>query len=247
LAFRQVIFDLLKKVPIFVETSNHQLSNHIYETLAKQIIEDKEYGKRFSIFITDSVIAAANVKAYPNDRIHQIIVRMALSNYPKITLLKFADHIENPTTKNLWYFSGILGDSLGFDETKVSPISELSDKFVLSMCASHPKKFAVLVAQIATLFKVDNIQRSWTTLARSIFKSFGNRTDILSALSSNIGTGGWSGTHSEYLKTFLAPLNELLEHDRPEVRRWARLLLKQYNRNIEIERMNEEQDSLRFG
>ena len=56
---------------------------------------------------------------------------------------------------------------------------------------------------------------------------FGDRKDVLQAVESNIHTFGWSGSRTTYYAPFKEPLGKLLQHPRPEVRRWAKIMLRQ--------------------
>ena len=63
-------------------------------------------------------------------------------------------------------------------------------------------------------------------IARLLGK-FGDRKDVLQAVESNIHTFGWSGSRTTYYAPFKEPLGKLLQHPRPEVRRWAKIMLRQ--------------------
>ena len=118
---------------------------------------------------------------------------------------------------------------------------------IISACRAYPKNFTVLVAEVAPLFSRKDGKREWTELGKALLDEFGSRKNVLSALSINIGTGGWSGPTSLYLRSFLPPLEEMKGHKTRQVRSWAREKLKQLSAQIDREVRDEEEQSVRGG
>ncbi len=64
--------------------------------------------------------------------------------------------------------------------------------------------------------------RSWSRIVLDLLDEFGDRQDVLLALSGNMMTFFCSGSMVPYHEQYKTPLQTLLGHHRPSVAAWAR-------------------------
>jgi len=64
--------------------------------------------------------------------------------------------------------------------------------------------------------------RQWNPIVLWLLDDFGDRKNVLDALSANMMTFIWSGSLAPYFEQYNAPLQMLLKHHRPSVGAWAR-------------------------
>ena len=242
---RTEIEEVLTSNVIFSRTPNRSMINHHYETLAKALLEDREFGERFSVFIAKSLIEAGEKGGGGDTYLLQNLAKLVLQQYTRTSLPIFASHIENSGDEDRWTLSHILGAPFSFSGKDSGAIFNLDIDALLDACRKFPKHFAPFIAEIAPLFPLYGEARKLSELGRALLDEFGSRDEILKAFSINIGTGSWTGPISAHLRSFLPPLLDPQKHKRSQVRTWAREKLKQITQQIEREEKNEEEDSLR--
>src|SRR5262249_26876185 len=114
-----------------------------------------------------------------------------------------------------FYLEHVLGKGFDrFEEGQAGPIFKLGDDFLLDWCRRKPNAAPAFVAKTMPLLVIDRNSgnSSWTPLAAAIFEEFGDREDVLSAISANMGTFGWVGSVVPYYERFIGPLELLTAH-----------------------------------
>jgi hypothetical protein len=86
----------------------------------------------------------------------------------------------------------------------------------------------------------------WHPFALRLLDEFGDLEQVRSSISSNMFSFGSSGSRIPYYRRRITLLNELLEHDIPDVRQWAAKEIKRYEKVIEQEHQEEQERSLRW-
>ena len=66
-----------------------------------------------------------------------------------------------------------------------------------------------------------------------LIDDFGDRDDVRQAVESNIRTSGWFGSRTNHYALYKEPIGRLLQHSKPEVRRWAKTVLRQLDDDVE--------------
>jgi hypothetical protein len=247
LGVRKEVDRALRSAPFLSDKSDGPMASHHYETLVQALLADAEYGAPLAEYLATVLIEACQDHRSLRGRLPQRLAELILLTYPRIALPIFASHLENAPRTDRWFFSHILGTPFSFNEKHEGALFRLGKEEILAACKSYPKNFAVMVAEIAPLFVMDGSRRRWTDLGRALLAEFGTRREILDALSNNISTGGWTGPASQYLRSFLPPLEELKDHSSKQVRSWARERLKQLKAQIDREVRDEEEEAIRRG
>lgn len=238
------ILAALKTDIAIVDKPERQMDSHHYETLAKRMLKSKTHGKAFARHLTSAILKSRK-RGDTDYRLVRHLVVALLQTYPEVVLPIFAKEVERSTPRDRWYLSDTLGSPFSFDGKNDGALFTLSPEVIIAMCKKYPKRFAPMVAEIAPLFGPSNA--AWSPLGVALLNEFGNRKDILDAVTSNIGTGGWSGLPSLHLKTFLAPLEAASTHANGNVRAWAKAMKRSIAAQIQREIKDEEEASIRNG
>ena len=84
--------------------------------------------------------------------------------------------------------------------------------------------------------------RGMHAVTARLLDEFGEREDVRRAVELNIHTFGWSGSMTNYFAPFMGPFRKLLQHPKPEVRSWARSVLRQLDNSVDRARNEDEED-----
>ena len=74
-----------------------------------------------------------------------------------------------------------------------------------------------------------------------LFNEFGNRDNMLQAITCNMENFGWSGPLMNYYGLYREPLRTLHDHPKWQVRRWAKTMLRHLDTRIEHARNEDEE------
>jgi hypothetical protein len=89
--------------------------------------------------------------------------------------------------------------------------------------------------------------RCLDTKMKRLLDEFGDREDVLKALTHNMYTFGWSGSRSTYFALYDQSLRELENHPLGAVRRWAKKTRAQLGREIEAAQNEDDEQHASWG
>ena len=115
---------------------------------------------------------------------------------------------------------------------------------MLEWCRKHEK---IAPERFANMMPLDDKNESgtiWHPFSKAIIDEFGNNENVLSQLSSNMGTFGTVGSSIPYYTTQKELLTELLDNKHELVREWAAKKLEYTEKVIKRERLDEEGDKI---
>jgi hypothetical protein len=121
--------------------------------------------------------------------------------------------------------------------------NEANNKKILEWCRKNPKA-AERIAHMIPLNIVEYGVIKWHPFSKALIDEFGDNDKFLDQLSSNMGTFGTVGSRVPYFTTQKALLEELLSHKFERVKDWASKMLDYTNRQIKLERLDDEQHDL---
>jgi hypothetical protein len=243
-AMRAEIDATLRSEFFYKEHSNRTMMDFHYETLASNLLNDEKYGEPLSEFIAKSLIQLAESKELGNTNLAHRLSSLIFRKFPRQSLELFASYVEQSDRLARWNLGYVIGSPMSFGEKDEGPLFKIDHRTLIDACQKHPKRFAVLVAEIAPIFRFDGV-RSWSAVGQALLDTFGRRKEILDALTSNMHTGGWTGPMSDHLKSFIPPLRHASEHKLNQVRVWAKQQLASLNRQIDAAIKDEEEETLR--
>jgi transcriptional regulator with XRE-family HTH domain len=152
--------------------------------------------------------------------------------------------------KKAWLLELSLGDSFSFDDIKRPAIMELPEEALFAWCNAYPEigpAFVAALLPVLTTRDPTDLTRSITPKMRRVLDEFGNRNDVLDALTRNMHTFGWAGSRTGYYAMYEAPLRELENHVHSSVRRWAKKTRSQLRDAIDHVRNEEDEEDASWG
>ena len=113
---------------------------------------------------------------------------------------------------------------------------------------AHPDRAPAFVAELVpvlTTKEAGTPERSLHPVMERLLDEFGEREDVRLAIDLNIHTFGWIGVNDSLLARYMEPLNKLFQHPKPQVRSWAKGMLRQLDASVVNARsLDEEQEAV---
>ena len=170
------------------------------------------------------------------------LIRTLLSGFPEVVWPLIGQAIvSNPRAARRAEL--LLGDSPSLRRGQ-PPILDLPEDSLFAWCHAHLDTAPACAARIIpVLDPVDAVpnERSLHPIMARLLDEFGHRDDVLRAIELNVYNFGWWGSVAAYYRQYDMPLDGLSKHPRPEVRRWARSMLRKLHASIEQAREEEEE------
>lgn len=136
-----------------------------------------------------------------------------------------------------------LGSGFGFGK---GPLFEINEDLIKQLCFDYPESAPVRIASMVPCFDPNNNEQfsKWVIW---LLDNFGEQKDVRSSISGNLGSFSWTGNVSPYYERNIKCFEKLLNHKFPEVRDWAQQRINEENKFLEMEKVNEDFMSLRYG
>jgi hypothetical protein len=145
-----------------------------------------------------------------------------------------------------WRLEHALGDSFTFD-TKKPSILQLPADVLFAWCHAHPDAAPAFVAGLVPVLTnrdPDDADRALHPIMKRLLDEFGDRPDVVRALTRNMYAFGWTGSRTTYFALYDGPLRELDTHPLGSVRRWAKKTRGQLGHEIDEARNEDEERDL---
>ncbi len=183
------------------------------------------------------VLARALVKIAEqhHGRLLEPMIPILLSNFPEITWPLIGQAIVSDRRQALHFESVLngLGSSMRGENP---PILSLPQDTLFAWCHANPERapaFTAAIVPVLNTYRVDATKRLLHQVMTRLLDEFGDRQDVLQAISRNIHTFVWWGALGAYYELYQAPLSTLNDHPRGQVQRWAKTMLRRLNTEIE--------------
>lgn len=136
-----------------------------------------------------------------------------------------------------------LGSGFGFGK---GPLFEINEDLIKQLCFDYPESAPVRIASMVPCFDPNNNEQfsKWVIW---LLDNFGEQKDVRSSISGNLGSFSWTGNVSPYYERNIKCFEKLLNHKFPEVRDWAQQRINEENKFLEMDKVNEDFMSLRYG
>jgi hypothetical protein len=188
------------------------------------------------------------VEDKPNDDFIKPLLPQLLRDFPEIVWPILGQAIVGDR-KEAWRMELSLGDSFAF-HVKKPAILDLPEEVLFAWCHAHPESapaFAAGLLPVLTSRDPDDANRTLHPKVKRLLDDFGDRADVLRALTRNMYTFGWSGSRATYFALYDAPLRSLETHPRGAVRRWAKKTRTQLQTEIDDVRTEEDEQNANWG
>jgi hypothetical protein len=146
----------------------------------------------------------------------------------------------------IWTFQHLLGKPYAEGKSAAGPIFLVPWKVLRAWSHRNPDFAPAFLMRIAPVFDEGstaqkNPDRSWSQIVLDLLDEFGDRQNVLSALSDNMMTFLCSGSMVPYHEQYKKPLQSLLSHHRPSVVAWARGQLEAQEKFVRSEQSRDEE------
>jgi hypothetical protein len=185
-------------------------------------------------------IAAANRDF--NDEPAKPLLPRLLRDFPEI-VWPIIGHAIIADRRKRWRFEYLMRGSGSPSDDRCN-LLQLPEEVLFAWCHAHPEKAPAFAARVVPLLKESDAQETTSKLhpvMKRIIDEFGDRDNVLDALTSNIHTFSWSGSLTTYYALYDEPLRDLESHRLGTVRRWAKTTLSQLRRAGEEARFEDEE------
>jgi hypothetical protein len=145
--------------------------------------------------------------------------------------------------RNAWRFEFLLGDRLSFGVQAPAAL-RLPENMLFAWAHAHPEVAPAFLAVVFPVLVNRNPERgddAFHPMTKRLIDEFGDREDVLRAITRNMHTFGWSGSLEPYFAMYLEPFRELANHPIGAVRRWAARTIMQLERAMSAAREEEEE------
>lgn len=112
---------------------------------------------------------------------------------------------------------------------------------ILAWCRKNPLIAPERIAHMMPLSVNENDEIKWHPFSKAIIDEFGDNENLISQLSSNMGTFGTVGSSVPYYLAQKKLLEELKSHPIQRVREWAIKMLEYTEKTIKRERLDDEE------
>lgn len=149
----------------------------------------------------------------------------------------------------LFYFQvkDELGSGFGFGK---GPLFDIDEELIKQLCVENPESAPARIASMVPCFeKKDdgNETEQFNKWIIWLLDNFGERKDVRDNISSNLGSFSWSGDISPYYERNIECFEQLLNHQKQEVREWAQRCINDEKKLLDIEKNREVFMNIRYG
>ena len=222
----------------FESTSNMDV--HHFTELVSRLL-DEERNDQFAINISKVIVRTFSSEKFMVGLISSLkpILRILLSKYRDVTWPIFGEallsdyrtsYLFMPDNNAKHYSEGVL--------------TELSDDFLIKWCNDNSKKAPVIVAKLVPLFVKEDETYSFHPIAKSLIYNFGDRTDVQSAIDSNMWTFSYAGSRTPYYEKQIEAIKKLETDTNPKLGSWCSKIIKILNERIEYENGRKEEEKI---
>jgi Antitoxin component of bacterial toxin-antitoxin system, MqsA len=145
--------------------------------------------------------------------------------------------------RNAWRFEFLLGDGLSFGAQNPAAL-RLPEDMLFAWAHAHPDVAPAFLAVVFPVLVNRDPQagtNAFHPMTKRLIDEFGDREDVLRAISRNMHTFGWSGSQEPYFAMYLEPFRSLATHATGAVRRWAARTITQLERMMSAAREEEDE------
>jgi len=236
-AFKEILFNL----PLDVENKGQQIELHHWKEAAEQLLTLND--PDFAAKLTKQILLSCNNRIGYGDLYHYVkpIMRILLKDYSKVVWPLVSDAIKKSDPINEYHLSQLFSKEDSFSREQRSVLAELPEDVLYDWCMSDPNTAPIFFAHSTDIYLEDNDKYRISPGAQFLIDEFGYNKKVLSALSSNMSSFGWSGSIVPIYKKEVFALEPLLKHKHQSVRDWADSRIIYLNKAIKRESMLDEE------
>ena len=192
--------------------------------------------------------ALTNINEFNDGLLMKPVVNQLLSSFPEIAWPLIGQAIVSDKQRAL-SLEFILGNPFSFGREPHPLILSLPENTLFAWCHAHPASAPAFAAKIVPVLAAPQDSASGWSLhpvTARLLDEFGERDDVRQAIDRNIHTFSWMGSMTTYFAPYKEPLSRLLNHAKPEVRRWAKTMLRGIDNAVTNAHNMDEEDKARW-
>lgn len=237
---RATFREIVVKVPLSKTQGLQQMDMHLWHQVIEKLLatEDERFAKVISQIIIDS-----SDKMDFGDIWHyaQPLIRKVFQLYGRSVWPLFSAAIKNAEPVERYRLTQLLGSSDLFNKKSPSVLAELPDDLLQQWCFNEPDIAPEFVAEATEVLLNTEDGVALSPRARFLLDHFGDDKRVVSALSANLGSFGWSGSAVPHYQGEAKALEILTTHEKENVKEWARHRLAYLAKLIDREKRRDEE------
>ena len=220
-----------------------QMDDHHFAQIMDWMLSNGRQDPDASATALSLAKALVNVERFNDDRLLKPVIPRLLSSFPEVAWPLIGQAIASDK-RRAWLLELVLGDPHALGRETKPVILSLPEDSLFAWCHAQPDyapAFAASVVPVLTTQQVDAPERALHPVMVRLLDEFGDRKDVQQAVDRNMHSFSWSGSRTSYYALYKEPMSRLLRHRKPEVRRWAKAVLRQLDAAIECARNEDEE------
>lgn len=242
---KKLLIPIFKKCILklgFNRKFKRQLDDYKWTEEITFIISDKEEIE-FAKFINRSVIASITWEnLYHLDNNIQRIYEVLLKVHFHSIWTELSEALLSNEENYVKYYGlkHILGSHIGGIGRSVGVLFNGDIDSIFSWCENNKPLAPSRLAELTPIFDNNNSDyEKWHPVALRIINEYGDFKEVLSNLSSNMGTYSWIGSIVSFLESKKVLFMQLNKHHSELVREWSTSMIDYLGREIEVEKIKD--------
>ncbi len=222
------------------EKKRKQREMHYWHDSVKRLLKEDDPG--LAIKISKQIVTSVDGDINFSDLWHYVqpVIHILFQNYAREVWTEFSAAIMKAPPLERYKYSHFLGSS-SFNNRKPSVLADLPDTIVVEWCNSYPDVAPEFIADITDVLLEDGDQYKISPRALFLIDNYGDDKKVLSMLSSNLSSFGWSGSFVPYLKKEKKALEILKAHKNKNVKEWVNNRISYLDNMISSETVRDEE------
>lgn len=233
--------EIVIKLNLDKNNKHSQLDVYHWHDIVDNLLSSE--GPEFAKAITRKILESCSDKLDYSDLWHYVkpATRKLFKLYGRDVWPIFADSIRNADPLKEYRLTQLLSSEDRFNKKETSVLADLPDDLLREWCAKEPEIAPEFVARSTDVLLEDKDGYQISPRAKFLLDNYGSNDRVLSSLSANIGSFGWTGSLVPYYQKELAALETIKEHGTAKVREWVNRRIVYLNKMIDKETLRDEE------
>lgn len=241
-ACKPVLKTVVTKLSLDKEKKHSQSDTHYWHEVVEKLLATE--GKDFAISISKKIIESCSEEIGYEDLIYHVrpVIRKLFQSYGREVWTIFAEAINNADAIRKYRLVKLFNGGTRIDEKEPSVFAEIPDDLLIEWCMQKPQIAPEFVARATDVLLDVGGSCKISLRAKFLLDTFGDNERVLSSLSANIGTFGWTGSLVPYYQMQLMALETIKDHKNKKVKEWVNRIISYLNKMIKKEKESDEED-----
>ncbi|QXE87819.1 hypothetical protein KP003_05290 [Geomonas nitrogeniifigens] len=218
-----------------------RLEMHHWQTMVNHLLNTE--GDEFAKSVIKAIMNSCNEKMDYGDLLHYVkpVMRKIFQLYGREVWPLVADAIKNANRLMRYQLLQLFERGDRFEEKESSILTELPEDLLIEWCNGSPEIAPEFVAMATEVIMECEGDYLITPNTKYLLDNFGDDDKVLSALSANMGSFGWTGSLVPHYEMERAALETVKSHPREKVRDWVSRRIDYLDKMVEKEKLRDEE------